>query len=125
VYLHRDPVDFRLNINGLAALVQQEFIHALRMPLHDADVDAFEEPVQLVGTSVSLGQMNRSSRTVAPCGSAAMARHQRCCSSAYSRHAHARRVRRPAAGIGRSKSFSADAYSPLHAHRYKLTAGDP
>lgn len=23
VYLHRDPVDFRLNINGLAALVQQ------------------------------------------------------------------------------------------------------
>jgi transposase len=23
VYLHREPVDFRLNINGLAALVQQ------------------------------------------------------------------------------------------------------
>jgi len=23
IYLHREPVDFRLNINGLAALVQQ------------------------------------------------------------------------------------------------------
>jgi transposase len=23
VYLHREPIDFRLNINGLAALVQQ------------------------------------------------------------------------------------------------------
>lgn len=57
---------------------KDSFIHALRMPLQGADVDAFEEPVQRVGTSVSLGQMNRSSRTVTPCGSAAMARHQRC-----------------------------------------------